>query len=259
MSKKARRHPQVLLSESGVTVGWVLAHYGLAPSRSEDVPSGSGDALMALLRMLPFGLIIVMIMGFILLGIATPSEAAATGVVGAALTAAIYGNFSLRMVWESLWSSMLTASMILVIMASSKMFSQLLALTGGTGALTQSVVRLDLAPWLMLTVMMALPFVLCMFTDQIALMLVIVPIYKPLIAQLGFDPIWFWLLFLINITVGGMTPPFGYTIFALKGAAAQVPLGDLYRASWPFVGLFLLGMLILAVFPEVVTYLPGQL
>ena len=230
----------------------------LAPAPSTQTATRPG-IVMALLSLLPFSLIIVMIMGFILLGIATPSEAAATGVIGAALTAAIYGNFSLAMLWQSLRSAMLTASMILVIMASSKMFSQLLALTGGTGELTRAVVGLDLGPLLMLVMMMALPFLLCMFIDQIALMLVIIPIYKPLLAQLGFDPIWFWLLFLINITIGGITPPFGYTIFALKGAADHVPIADLYRASWPFVGLFLLGLAVLALFPGIVTFLPNQL
>ena len=111
----------------------------------------------------------------------------------------------------------------------------------------------------MLFLLLALPFVLCMFIDQIALMMVIIPIYKPVIATLGFDPLWFWLLFLINITVGGMTPPFGYTIFALKGVAPDVPIGDLYRAAWPFVVLYIIGMLLCAVFPTIVTSLPGML
>ena len=66
-------------------------------------------------------------------------------------------------------------------------------------------------------------------------------------------------MFLINITVGGMTPPFGYTIFALKGAAPQIPLGDLFAASWPFVGLFVLGMIILALFPDIVTIIPAMM
>jgi TRAP-type C4-dicarboxylate transport system permease large subunit len=89
-------------------------------------------------------------------------------------------------------------------------------------------------------------------------MLIVIPIYKPLIATLGFDPIWFWLIFLINITIGGITPPFGYTLFALKGAAPQLKLGDVFAAAWPFVWLFLLGIFVLWMFPMLVTYLPSK-
>ena len=112
---------------------------------------------------------------------------------------------------------------------------------------------------LMLFVMMIIPFIMCMFIDQIALMLVVIPIYQPLLATFGFDLIWFWLLMLLNVTVGGITPPFGYTIFAFKGAARDVPLGDVFAATWPFVGLFLIGMVIIASFPSLATWLPGML
>ena len=90
----------------------------------------------------------------------------------------------------------------------------------------------------MLFMMMAFPFVWCMFCDQLALLIVIIPIYQPLLKALEFDPVWFWTLMLLNVTVGGMTPPFGYTMFAFKGAAPNVPMGTIFSASWPFVGLF---------------------
>ena len=152
-----------------------------------------------------------------------------------------------------------TAAMVLIIMVASKLFGQLLAFTGATGAITESVAGLGLSPGLMLILMLGLPFLLCMFIDQIALMMVIIPIYRPIVAQLGFDPIWFWLLFLINITVGGMTPPFGYTIFALKGAVEDISLAELFQAAWPFVGLFVLAVFLFALFPELVTALPKAL
>ena len=214
------------------------------------------DKLLALARVLPFAVIIFCVMGFILLGIATPSESAATGVAGALLTAAYYRKLNWKMISDSLSSAAFITSMILVIMASSKMFSQLLAFTGSTRELTELVTTLDLAPMVMLFIMMLIPFALCMFIDQIALMLVIIPIYQPLLPTLGFDPIWFWLLMLLNVTVGGITPPFGYTMFAFKGAAPQVPLGDIFRATWPFVGIFLIGMLLIAMYPPLATFLP---
>lgn len=93
--------------------------------------------------------------------------------------------------------------------------------------------------------------------DQIALMLIVIPIYLPIVAANGFDPIWFWLLFLVNITIGGLTPPFGYVLFALKSTWAEGTLNEVYAASWPFVVLFLLGIVILALFPGLVTFLPS--
>jgi len=98
-----------------------------------------------------------------------------------------------------------------------------------------------------------------MFIDQIALMLVIIPIYQPLLGTLGFDPIWFWLIMLLNVTVGGISPPFGYVIFAFQGAADRVSISEVFRAAWPFVLLFLVGMVALAIYPPFVTFLPSLL
>ncbi len=215
--------------------------------------------LRALGQLLPVSFVILSIMGLILLGIATPSEAAATGVLGAIVTVAIYGGLSISMLRDAFRAAAYTAAMVLIIMVASKLFGQLLAFTGATGAITESVAGLGLSPGLMLILMLGLPFLLCMFIDQIALMMVIIPIYRPIVAQLGFDPIWFWLLFLINITVGGMTPPFGYTIFALKGAVEDISLAELFQAAWPFVGLFVLAVFLFALFPELVTALPKAL
>ncbi len=226
----------------------------------DDAPQATfWEKIHAVVRVSPFAIIIFCVMGFILLGVATPSESAATGVLGALATAAYYRKLSFKMVSESLYSAAFITAMILIIMASSKMFSQLLAFTGSTGQLTQVVTTLDLSPYVMLFIMMLIPFILCMFIDQIALMLVMIPIYQPLLITLGFDEIWFWLLMLLNVTVGGITPPFGYTMFAFKGAAADVPLRDIFSATWPFVGIFLVGMLIIAMFPGLATWLPAFL
>lgn len=250
---------------SGIFLVYTLGRVRMNPALSgegggEDAPSVRlGEKVMAVIRVSPFAIIIFCVMGFILLGVATPSESAATGVLGALATAAYYRRLNWRMFTESLGSAAFITSMILVIMASSKMFSQLLAFTGSTGQLTQLVTTLGFSPYVMLFIMMLIPFILCMFIDQIALMLVVIPIYQPLLATFGFDPIWFWLLMLLNVTVGGITPPFGYTIFAFKGAAQDVPLGDVFAATWPFVGLFLIGMVIIAAFPPLATWLPALL
>ena len=88
-------------------------------------------------------------------------------------------------------------------------------------------------------------------------MLVLVPIYMPILKLYGIDEIWFWTLFLVVATVGGISPPFGYTLFAMKSAAPQVPMSTIYSAAWPFVWIIVLGMLIMALFPPVITFLPS--
>ena len=163
---------------------------------------------------------------------------------------------AVRMVIDALYTAATVASLLLIIMCSAVMFSQLLTVTGAARTLGDLVVHLNLPAPLMVFMMMAVPFVLFMFLDQIALMLVLVPIYQPIIKIYGFDDIWFWTLFLIVATVGGLTPPFGYVLFALKSAAPDVPIRTIYRASWPFVWIICVGMVVFAVFPDLIMLLP---
>lgn len=227
-------------------------------------PDGPGDhtrysvrqRLGALVSLLPFAFTIFMVMGLILMGIATPTEAGATGVVGALITAACYRNLNVQMVLASFVSTAKTTAMIMIIMATATLFSQLLGFTGSMGAATQSLVTADLGFYAMLFIMLVVPFVLCMFIDQIAVMLVMIPVYAPAVIGLGFDPIWFWTLFLVVISLGALTPPFGYAMFVLNSVAPHIRLATIYRASWPFVGLYVLGLGIMVAFPITVTFLP---
>lgn len=230
---------------------------GNVASEREDITIG--EQVMALVRILPFAIVIFSVMGFIMLGIATPSESAATGVLGALITAAIYRNLSFRMIWDSVMASITVSAMILAIMAMSKMFTQLLAFTGATSELVELVANLGFGPIAMLIIMLAVPFVLCMFIDTIAVILLTIPIYQPVVTDLGYDPVWFWLLFLVNITLGAITPPFGYTLFAFKAVVPEMSISDVYRAVWPFVMLFLAGIGIIILFPGIATWLPNLL
>lgn len=247
-----------------IFVIYALVRVRIKPSLAPAEVGGGGvnarERFVAFLKLGPFAIIIFSVMGFILLGIATPSEAAATGVVGTMVTAAYYRRLNWKMVWESVVSAAGISAMILIIMASSAMFSQLLAYTGATSELIQVVATLDLPYYFMLLILMAIPFVLCMFIDQIALLLILVPIYQPIIATYGFNPVWFWTLILVNVTVGGITPPFGYTIFAFKGGVADdLSINDIYSAAWPFVCLFVLATMLLAIMPDLILFLPSRL
>lgn len=242
-------------------IGYAMVRIALNPSLAPPLVQGAQtlSIAQAALRCVPFAVLILLVVGMILFGVATPSESAATGVTAAIGIAALFRRLSLTLILQALRASALMTAMILVIMASSTLFSQLLAISGASAQITRLVAGLDLPAPLMLFVMMALVFVFCMFVDQVAVMLIIIPIYLPLIPVIGADPLWFWLLMLLNVTVGGITPPFGYAMFAFRGAAPDVPMSDLFRASWSFVGLFILGMFIVALVPSLATWLPGLL
>ena len=228
----------------------------LAPSSSRRGEVTANEKVMALVRTLPFMIVIFSVMGFIMLGIATPSESAATGVVGSLITAAIYRKLSWNMIWQSTMAAITVSAMILAIMAMSKMFTQLLAFTGATYELVGLVANLGYGPIVMLIIMLAVPFILCMFIDTIAVILLTIPIYQPVVDSLGYDPVWFWLLFLINITLGAITPPFGYTLFAFKAVVPEMTISEVYRATWPFVVLYVAAIGLIILFPAIATWLP---
>jgi len=240
-------------------IGYAMLRIRLNPSLApESAPSGrSLSVFRAILLCLPFFGLIALVLGLILMGVATPSESAAMGVTGALVIAGLFGKLTLPLLKDALRAAALMTAMILVIMASSTLFSQLLAISGASRQITALVSSLDLSAGMMVLAMMVIVFAFCMFVDQVAVMLIVIPIYLPVITLLGIDPLWFWMMMLLNVTVGGITPPFGYAMFAFRGAARDVSMSELFRASWAFVGLFIVGMLILAAFPSLATWLPG--
>ena len=251
---------------AGLTLGYVALKVARgAPAGRIDEGEAEADRnrlgrARALLNLAPFSLTVFAVMGLILLGVATPAESAATGVVGACLTAAVFGRFRLKMLREALASTVTIGAALLLIICSAKLFSQLLSFSGATRGLVELAGASALGPDLTMLVLMLIPLVLCMFIDQIAFMLLAIPIYEPIVASLGIDPILFWTLFLINLTVGSLTPPFGYTLFALKGAAGPaLSAADVFRAAWPVVGLFVAGMVLFWTAPGLVLWLPGLL
>jgi tripartite ATP-independent transporter DctM subunit len=237
--------------------GMLWRNPALAPRDEPADPLRPRHLGRALLRLLPFGLIIFSVMGLMLMGIATPSESAATGVVGSLASAACYKKLSIRMLREAMASTVKISAMILIIVATSILFGQLLAFTGATADLVNAVTHLNIHPQLMFWLLMIVPFVLCMFIDQLAFMLVAIPLYAPVVATLGYDPIWFWTQFSINMTLASLTPPFGYTMFALRAASPDlITLKQVFDASWPITWVFVFGMGMMTVFPSIITFLP---
>jgi tripartite ATP-independent transporter DctM subunit len=226
----------------------------------EEIQSKQRSKLKAAARLLPFGLIIFSVMGLMLMGIATPSESAATGVIGAMGAAACYRKLSVQMMREAISSTVKISAMILIIVAASILFGQLLAFTGATTDLVNWVTHLDIHPMAMFWLLMIVPFVLCMFIDQLAFMLIAIPLYAPVVSTMGYDPIWFWTQFSINMTLASLTPPFGYTMYALRASAPDlITLKQVFDASWPITWVFVIGMGLMTLFPSIITVLPTLL
>ncbi len=229
----------------------------LAPAVIESASLSPQERIRLLLRALPFLTIIATILVLIISGIATPTEAAAMGCVVAMITCSMFASLRWPTLVQALRSTAWTTSMIMIIMVCSVSFSQILNMSGVTTNLVNAVTGLQWHPVLMFIMLMALGFVLCMFIDQIAVMILLVPLYKPIIAALGFDPLWFWAIFLVNVSIGNVTPPFGYTLFALQGASKGTTIQELYRASVPVILLYLLVIVVLALVPEIILWLPS--
>jgi tripartite ATP-independent transporter DctM subunit len=214
--------------------------------------------LRSLVRLAPFSIVIFLVIGLIMLGIATPTEAAATGVVGSLFIAIIFRRFSFRMVKNSIFATMRVSGMVLVIMASAAAFSQVMALSGAAKGIVEMINNLHVPRIGMYAIMELIPLVLCCFMDQISLMMILVPIYLPIVNAYHFDPVWFWCTILINITLGGITPPFGYVLFTLKGTTKELTLEEIYRAVLPFLFLYILAIAIVTLFPAIITWLPSK-
>jgi TRAP-type C4-dicarboxylate transport system permease large subunit len=168
-----------------------------------------------------------------------------------------YRKLTFQMLKDSLVGTVKVSGMILLIIAGSKAFSQVLAISGATRGLVELVVGFKLSPLALLALMQAIPLLLGCFIEQMAIMMITIPVYLPVIATSGFDPIWFWCLFLINMTVGAITPPFGNVLFILKATSPETTLQEVYRAAVPFIFIVLLCMLLLVIFPQIALWLPN--
>lgn len=230
----------------------------LAPDTTTE-DQAKGSVIIALLKMIPACFIFFLVMGLVMLGIATPTEAAATGVAGAVGLAYFYGGLTRTMLRESFYAGVTVSALLLLIMCCAIMFSQLLTFAGAPQLVGELVQSMHLPSPVMIFIMLAIPFFLhiLLFLDQVALFFILVPIYKPILAVYHVDEIWFFTMLLIVATVGGISPPFGYTLFAMKSALPGTSMSELYKAAWPFVWIICLGILIIALFPPIATYLPN--
>lgn len=207
---------------------------------------------------LPLGLILFFVIGLTFLGIATPTEAAAMGVIGSLILSIGYRTLTINVIVKSLAETMKVSVMILLIVSGSTAFSQILSFSGASRNLVTLVSSLDTSPLLIVIIMLLLVLILGTFLESLSIIMLVVPIFFPIIQILGYDMFWFAVLLLIAIEVGTISPPFGTGLFTLKGVVSEeTTMVDIYKASLPFIFLLIGVMVFVMIFPDTVTWLPG--
>ena len=209
-------------------------------------------------HVLPFGAIIFVVTGLIFAGLATPTESAGMGVVTTAILIALYKRMNWSIIKKSVEATLQITVMMFMILTGSTAFSQILAFTGASKGLVELVVSFELSHLLIVITMQALLVILGTFMEQVSMMMITFPIFMPIVRAIGFDPIWFGLLVLINMEVGMKTPPFGLCLFVMKGVvSADTSTMDIYKSVTPFILIDLVAMLIIIFFPPIALYLPS--
>ena len=196
------------------------------------------------------------IMGGIYLGVFTASEAAAVGALYAFFVAIfIYRNFNFKDLWACSYQTMRTSMMVFMIIVGAAMFGHAITIIRLPVGITEFVAGIGLAPLSFIIAVMFLIFVLGMFLESIAIILITTPILLPTMVHLGIDPIWYGVLLMINLELAMITPPVGMNLFVIKGITSQ-PLSEVVRGALPFVFLMLGGLALLIMFPTLATWLP---
>jgi len=207
---------------------------------------------------LPVGFIIFLVVGVIFLGVATPTEAAATGALGSFILCAFYRKLNWQVVKKSFIVTTRITGMIFFIIAGAIAFSQTLALSGASQGVIQFVQGLPLAPIIIIIAMQVIVMILGMFVDVGAIIMITIPLFMPIVLSLGFDPVWFAVIFLLNLEMALVSPPFGMDLFVMKGVAPpDTTMADIYRASLPFLGCDVTVMALMIGFPAIALWLPG--
>ena len=204
---------------------------------------------------LPIG-VIVWVLGSIYGGIASVTEAAAVGVVGAIASAVFRKEFSFEMLRDALFQTMRTVGMLIWLSFGANALVGIYNIMGGTAYMQELFTTLPVAPIVVILLMMGLLIIMGTFMDWIGICLLTMPIFVPTIVALGYDPVWFGILFTMNMQVSYLSPPFGPACFYLKTVAPpEITLNQIFMGMWPFIGLQLIGLAVVLIYPETALWL----
>jgi tripartite ATP-independent transporter DctM subunit len=247
---------------AGLYVGMIFLQVSLSP---QSAPAYDTERLsvaqklrVIVTHVLPMGFVIFMVVGLIVLGVTTPSEAAAFGVLGVFILAVAFRQMTMETIAKSLAETVKVSGMVLFIMMNSAIFSQLLSFSGASAGLLGWATGFDVAPLVLLLILIGVLLVMGMFMDPVSMMLITVPIFYPLIATLHYDPIWFSMLVLMALEMSATTPPFGILLFVMLGVAPKgTTLMQVASYAAPFLLCDAILIALLIVFPKLALYLPS--
>jgi len=233
----------------------------LAPLAPEEMRRMAGSEKLRAMRglILPLA-VIVWVLGSIYGGIASVTEAAGVGVIGAALAALVRGRLSWTMLQGALRQTMVTVGTIIWLILGAVSLVGIYNIIGGNTFMQSLLTGLDLPPLGVIFVMMGILIILGTFMEWIAIVFITIPIFAPVVESLGFDPIWFGILFVMNMQIYFLSPPFGPACFWLKSVAPpEITLQQIFASVWPFILLQIVGLALVMFFPEIALWLPRAL
>jgi tripartite ATP-independent transporter DctM subunit len=205
-------------------------------------------------------LIIVMVLGSIYFGVCTATEAATLGALGALLSAGIYRKLNWSLLKEACYRTGSLTGMIVWILIGAYCFTAVYTGTGAHELMEKLLLSIPGGRYAILITMQIVFFILGCFLDPAGIIMICTPVFVPVIKSLGFDPLWFGVLFIMNMEMGYLTPPFGFNLFYMKAIAPPgITMSDIYESIIPFVGLQALGLIIVIIFPEIALWLPQQM
>lgn len=215
------------------------------------------DRWIALLKNIPALLIIVAVLGSLFSGLASPTESAAVGAAASLLLALAKRRMTRQTFWNVLFDTVKGGSMVMWIATSSLLFVAVYSGIGGAKFVSNMLLGMDMAPGVIVAVMLLIVFLLGFIMDPTGILYLVGPIFLPIIIELGYSPLWFGGMLIVNLETAYLTPPFGYNLFYLKSVAGDlVTTKDLYVATPPFIAIQLFMLLLCAIFPEFITWLP---
>lgn len=236
---------------------WVKPN--MAPAITEDERTLKGFKLWrkAALRMLPSLLLIIAVLGSIIGGVASPTEASGVGALCALIIALAYRKLTYQNMKGAAYTTLIVTTMVFFIIIGAGIFNSVFMFLGGGALIKSMLMGLPFGKWFVMFVMMFILFILGFFISWQGLLYVVVPIFLPVAVNLGFNPLWFGLLICLNLQMSFLTPPFAYAIFFVKGASPpEISTWDIYRGVTPFVILQAVAVFLCIVFPEIILWLP---
>ncbi len=220
--------------------------------------SGWQITKMVLINLVPPVLLILGVLGSIWAGVATPTEASGIGAFMALVLMVFYGKFTWAALKESVWSATRTSCMVIMVMVGATLFTQVFLGLGGREVVTNLILSLDfLDRWGVFLMMMLIVFILGFLLDWVGIILITFPVFLPLAQQLGFDPLWLIVMIAVNLQASFLTPPVGYSLFYMRSTVPPgISMMDIYKGVVPFLLLQLFALVMLAMFPGIITWLP---